>query len=738
MFAKDKISQSMINAVSSIMNEAEKPEDSKPTGKKPDWLLAAELRAEKKAGKLKESEKLDEIDANAILGMAKKITPNARIVTTDQKKKEREELDAKRAKEAEGKPKSTGYVSPETKDFGKNRGYGQGRYMGDSVEVNDELVEAENVTTGKVKKIADKEALKIADKEVGKHEKSMHDKQSDLLKKESDQRFIDAVTKVIYGGKGVMVDEDTLSEKNWIKGAIKHPGALTAAAKKAGESTSEYEEKHKHNSGKTGQRARLALTLKNLKKEEIEIAEKDELRDRIGTNIVNKKPREGQTDLRNIPAGNRPDGKNKFSQSERDSQPTRLKNSIKASLGKHSKPNLPEEVVTENTTHAAHFEDPKTGEWKAMALINAKDDREAIAKAHDLNKSEAYDKYRLSSVEKHEPIKMKEETVNEVEDAFTAYKNKRPSELGRHLTRTHDSKRLSDTSVMYTKKHGKDLESAKDAGDAHNASVFAKQKMKKEENENEGLAAEATTTHYYDKNGKKTGFKYEGDWVKKTDNKDGRGKVTNMAGRGMQKAKELAKEDAQTYVNDDDKPKTTDTLAGRIRVPKKFDNQHISRKVELKAEESHPDADEDKKLIAKMIKKDDAREEAKDKKEDVKMMKKIMHREETEFEHIHGEHLKVHSGPHKGKEGTLDDIHGHIFEIKPHGAKSEREHIYVPQHHTTIIHQNNEAFHGPEAGSGTGDSPMVTNNSKPVKLAKYLAVKTADKMKNEMLGKMTN
>ena len=642
MFAKDKISQSMIDAVSSVMNEAEKTEDSKPTGKKPDWLLAAELKAEKKTGKLKESEKLDEIDANAILGMAKKITPNARIVTADQKKKEREELDAKRSKEAEGKPKSTGYVSAQAVDFGKNKGYGQGRYMGDSVETNGKLVE------------------------------------------NKDQRFIDAVSKVINGGKGVTVEEEVLGEK-------------------------------------------------------------DELRGRIGTNIVNKKPREGQTDLRNIPAGNRPDGKNKFSQGERDSQPTRLKNDIKASLGKHTKPNLPEEV----------------------------------------------------------------EQMDEVEDAFTAYKNKRPSELGRHLTRKHDAKRLSDTSVMYTKKHGKDLESAKDAGDAHNASVYAKQKMRKEENENEGLVAEATMTYNHDKQGKKTGFKYEGDWVKKTANKEGRGKVTNMAGRGMQKAKELAKEDAQSYTNDNDKPKTTDTLAGRIKVPKKFDNQHISRKVELKAEESHPDAAEDKKLIAKMIKKDDEREEKKDKKNDITLIKKVLHKEMTEFEHIHGEHLKVHTGPHKGREGTLNDIHGHIFEIKPHGAKShkdhiyvpqnhttivhqtnedkkvlhkemtefehihgehlkvhsgphkskegtlhdihgdifeikphgaksEKDHIYVPQNHTTIVHQNNESFHGPEAGSGTGDSPMATNDSKPVKLAKYLAVKTVSKMKNEMLGKMTN
>ena len=57
-----------------------------------------------------------------------------------------------------------------------------------------------------------------------------------------------------------------LEAKNWIAGAIKHPGALTRAAKRAGESTSEYEEKHKHDSGKAGKRARLGLTLSKLSK----------------------------------------------------------------------------------------------------------------------------------------------------------------------------------------------------------------------------------------------------------------------------------------------------------------------------------------------------------------------------------------------------------------------------------------------------------------------------------------
>ena len=53
---------------------------------------------------------------------------------------------------------------------------------------------------------------------------------------------------------------------NWIAGAIKHPGAMTNAAKHEGVSNSAYEQEHKHDSGKAGSRARLALSLKGLHK----------------------------------------------------------------------------------------------------------------------------------------------------------------------------------------------------------------------------------------------------------------------------------------------------------------------------------------------------------------------------------------------------------------------------------------------------------------------------------------
>lgn len=55
-------------------------------------------------------------------------------------------------------------------------------------------------------------------------------------------------------------------KKNFIAGAIKHPGSLRAAAAKAGQSTRQYADAHKHDSGKTGQRSRLAITLMGMHK----------------------------------------------------------------------------------------------------------------------------------------------------------------------------------------------------------------------------------------------------------------------------------------------------------------------------------------------------------------------------------------------------------------------------------------------------------------------------------------
>ena len=54
--------------------------------------------------------------------------------------------------------------------------------------------------------------------------------------------------------------------KHFIQGAIKHPGAFKKQAQAHGMSTRAYAEAHKGDSGTTGRRARLALTLMGLSK----------------------------------------------------------------------------------------------------------------------------------------------------------------------------------------------------------------------------------------------------------------------------------------------------------------------------------------------------------------------------------------------------------------------------------------------------------------------------------------
>ncbi len=53
--------------------------------------------------------------------------------------------------------------------------------------------------------------------------------------------------------------------KNWIAGAIKHPGALTKKAKSAGESPMKFARSHESAKGTTGKQARLAVTLSKMR-----------------------------------------------------------------------------------------------------------------------------------------------------------------------------------------------------------------------------------------------------------------------------------------------------------------------------------------------------------------------------------------------------------------------------------------------------------------------------------------
>ncbi len=53
---------------------------------------------------------------------------------------------------------------------------------------------------------------------------------------------------------------------NWIQGAIKHPGALTAKANAAGMSPMQFAAQNEHAKGQTGRQARFAMILQMLRK----------------------------------------------------------------------------------------------------------------------------------------------------------------------------------------------------------------------------------------------------------------------------------------------------------------------------------------------------------------------------------------------------------------------------------------------------------------------------------------
>ena len=86
-------------------------------------------------------------------------------------------------------------------------------------------------------------------------------------------------------------------------------------------------------------------------------------------------------------------------------------------------------------THAAHYEDPKTGEWTGMNLLIAKDDDDAIRQAHEKCKEGC----RLTKVERHTTVKEEVEQIDELKMSTVksyhkkrltdfSYTNKKPGE----------------------------------------------------------------------------------------------------------------------------------------------------------------------------------------------------------------------------------------------------------------------------------------------------------------------
>ena len=403
---------------------------------------------------------------------------------------------------------------------------------------------------------------------------------ADKLVENKDQRFIDAVSKVINGGKGVTVEEEVLDEK-------------------------------------------------------------DELRSRIGTNIVNKKPREGQTDLRNIPAGNRPDGKNKFSQGERDSQPSRLKNDIKASLGKHTKPNLPEESEMQESL--------KDVAKKVLSKVGGGSDKDQLKKLQkNMGVPQTGEK----------PMKKEEVELDEAESPFTSYKDKTKPSI--FAPKSHTSKK-SEKGTVYTKNWSKkDME--------HKVDDKAK---------NEAVDKEAD---------------------------------------------QHVRVDGET----DMKTKTVDGLRGRMKVPADYHNKSKSYKVAMTVgEETELSEENDSHTHAAHY-------------EDPKTgewngMKLITAKDDEDA--IKQAHSNCEDGCRLSKVERHKTIKKEAME---HPDEKEDKALVKKMVKKDALKKTDEAFKGPEAGSGTGDHPFVTAEAKPLKNARELAKKTMHRIKNEMLGKISN
>jgi hypothetical protein len=111
---------------------------------------------------------------------------------------------------------------------------------------------------------------------------------------------------------------------------------------------------------------------------------------------------------------------------------------VHGTFGKR-KDEMKEEIdITEKNdshTHAAHYEDPKTGEWTGMNLLIAKDDEDAIRQANEKCKEGC----RLTKVERHITVKEEVEQIDELKMSTVksyhkkrltdfSYSNKKPGE----------------------------------------------------------------------------------------------------------------------------------------------------------------------------------------------------------------------------------------------------------------------------------------------------------------------
>jgi len=121
---------------------------------------------------------------------------------------------------------------------------------------------------------------------------------------------------------------------------------------------------------------------------------------------------------------------------------------VHGTFGKR-KDEMKEEIdITEKNdshTHAAHYEDPKTGEWTGMNLLIAKDDEDAIRQANEKCKEGC----RLTKVERHITVKEEVEQIDELnyDTVKSLYKKRRDDFHGDQVGKKKKGKEVSAKNV---------------------------------------------------------------------------------------------------------------------------------------------------------------------------------------------------------------------------------------------------------------------------------------------------
>ena len=368
---------------------------------------------------------------------------------------------------------------------------------------------------------------------------------------------------------------EKLLEKNWIAGAIKKPGSMTTAAKKAGESTSEYEQKHKHDSGKAGQRARLAITLSKLHKEEATFDElledlNDEQVDKLIFEVLGKDADAGDY-IHDFIHSKNP----KFAGKSKEE---RKKMALGAYYGKHN-----EEVKDEyarkvdkylkkkynkESVDATDYNPKSQGGTRKELLAKyskSGDPKHAeAARKAGATQSELKSARGLDSMFGHragaDKLGIKKEEVEQIDELSK-------STLGSYLDKKK-SEYMKGKTQSGSKENAKDIQNMGKAHDKMNKEELIGGQKKLDKNHNGKLDGQDFKILRSQKN--------EG--VMDTAKKVG-GKLLNVMGHGSD---EDMKKDLQKKMGMSQNDVTTDTLAGRVTggAP----NQHSSHKIKLKAE----------------------------------------------------------------------------------------------------------------------------------------------------------